>query len=58
MSAKAVLSPPHHSNILVFGYDIKRRIPLSKIGGITASTKNTEFIIHVPSEYDYCYDSP
>jgi len=37
------------------GYEMKRKIDLLKIHGITLSTKNDSFVIHVPSEYDYRY---
>lgn len=33
----------------------KRRIPIEKIAGITKSSISHEFVIHVPSEYDYRY---
>lgn len=36
---------------------IKRRIDLNTIKGITTSTTGTEFVLHVPSEYDYRYSS-
>lgn len=36
---------------------IKRRIDLNFIKGITTSTVGTEFVLHVPSEYDYRYSS-
>lgn len=36
---------------------IKRRIELSKIHGFTISETSGEFVIHVPSEYDYRYSS-
>ena len=35
--------------------EIKRRIKLLKIAGITWSTKSTQFVIHVRDEYDYRY---
>lgn len=35
------------------GRKIKRRIELQKIEGITVSSTTDEFVIHVPSEYDY-----
>ena len=31
----------------------KRRVEISQIGSITASTKSDEFVIHIPDEYDY-----
>jgi len=36
---------------------IKRRIVLSCIVGVTTSVESTEFVLHVPSEYDYRYSS-
>ncbi|KAL4484301.1 hypothetical protein ABPG72_006412 [Tetrahymena utriculariae] len=36
---------------------IKRRIDLNFIKGITTSVCGTEFVLHVPSEYDYRYSS-
>lgn len=36
---------------------IKRRIDLNEIKGITTSSCGTEFVLHVPSEYDYRYSS-
>jgi len=36
---------------------IKRRIDLERIKGITVGTAGSEFIIHVPSEYDYRFSS-
>ena len=37
---------------------IKRKIDICKIGGITMSEVSSEFVIHVPEEYDYRYGSP
>lgn len=31
----------------------RRRIPLNKVGSLIISQKSDEFLIHVPSEYDY-----
>lgn len=36
---------------------LKRKIPLSKLAGITVSKLGTEFVMHVPDEYDYRYSS-
>ena len=36
---------------------IKRRINLKKIEAISISNKGTEFVLHIPSEYDYRYSS-
>jgi hypothetical protein len=30
-------------------------IPIEKVEGITLSTAGYEFVIHVPTEYDYRY---
>ena len=35
--------------------NIKRKISIYKIKGITLSSIGTEFVIHVPDEYDYRY---
>ena len=46
---------------IVFIHDpflaIKRKIPYNKIKAITLSSIGTEFVIHVPDEYDYRYSS-
>jgi len=39
------------------GQDVKRKIPISKIAAITVSKVSSEFVIHVPDEYDYRYSS-
>lgn len=39
------------------GNTIKRKIDIDKIKAITFSKIGTEFIIHVPEEYDYRYAS-
>ncbi|EAR83724.2 Serine/Threonine kinase domain protein (macronuclear) [Tetrahymena thermophila SB210] len=39
------------------GSTIKRKIDMSKIKALTVSTLGTEFVIHVPDEYDYRYAS-
>lgn len=36
---------------------LKRKIPVSKIGGLTVSKIGSEFVLHVPDEYDYRYSS-
>lgn len=36
---------------------IKRRIEITKIAACTVSKKGVEFVLHVPSEYDYRYGS-
>jgi len=36
---------------------VKRKIPLSRIKAITISSVGTEFVLHVPEEYDYRYSS-
>jgi len=38
--------------------NIKRRIPITKIVGVTLSKTSYEFVIHIPEEYDYRYSSP
>lgn len=41
----------------IFFIAIKRKIPYTKIKAITLSSIGTEFVIHVPDEYDYRYSS-
>ncbi len=36
---------------------VKRKIPIELIKGITVSKLGTEFVLHVPSEYDYRYST-
>jgi len=38
---------------------LKRAIPISAIGGVSKSLakKSCEFVIHVPEQYDYRYQS-
>ena len=36
-----------------FSKFVKRRIPLKLITAITLSEKSSEFLLHVPAEYDY-----
>ncbi len=36
---------------------VKRKIPIEFIKGITVSKLGTEFVLHVPSEYDYRYST-
>ena len=40
------------------GLTIKRRISYKDIAGITMSKLGHEFVVHVPSEYDYRFESP
>jgi len=37
---------------------VKRKIDLQKIGGITISEISSEFVVHIPTEYDYRFSSP
>jgi len=39
------------------GKDVKRKIDVKKIKGITVGTFGSEFVLHVPEEYDYRYAS-
>lgn len=39
------------------GSEVKRRIDADRIEAISFSKIGTEFILHVPSEYDYRYSS-
>ena len=43
--------------LFFFFLEIKRKIPSSKVQGITVSKVGSEFVIHVPDEYDYRYAS-
>lgn len=45
-------------NISASGQRFKRRIPLRAITHLTASESAQQFILHVPSEYDYLFASP
>ncbi len=47
-----LLIPSHYHHLA-----IKRKIPLTKIKAITISSVGTEFVLHVPDEYDYRYSS-
>jgi len=40
-----------------FVLDVKRKIGIDKVAAITASRVSSEFVIHVPDEYDYRYSS-
>ena len=44
-------------NMSINGQKCKRRIPLSHIGLVTASEQTGQFVLHVPSEYDYHYST-
>lgn len=37
---------------------VKRKILIEKITSISLSTTSAEFVIHVPSEYDYRFSHP
>jgi len=41
----------------VSGKTIKRKIPISKLWGITVARVGFEFVLHIPTEYDYRYKS-
>ena len=41
----------------ILGKNIKRKIRLEMIYGVTVSRKSTEFVIHIPDEYDYRFNS-
>lgn len=40
------------------GKDIKRKIDLKNIKAITYGAYGSEFVLHIPDEYDYRYASP
>lgn len=44
-------------NLLRGSYTCKRRIPIQALGLVTDSSSSDEFVLHVPSEYDYRYKS-
>lgn len=44
-------------NLSTNGKSCKRRIPLQAVERITSSLASSEFVIHVPSEYDYHFSS-
>eukprot|EP00471_Norrisiella_sphaerica_P009737 CAMPEP_0184499808 /NCGR_PEP_ID=MMETSP0113_2-20130426/42556_1 /TAXON_ID=91329 /ORGANISM="Norrisiella sphaerica, Strain BC52" /LENGTH=655 /DNA_ID=CAMNT_0026887859 /DNA_START=89 /DNA_END=2056 /DNA_ORIENTATION=+ len=37
--------------------EVNRRVDLTKIESVTTSQKSQEFVVHVPSEYDYWFES-
>jgi serum/glucocorticoid-regulated kinase 2 len=37
---------------------VKREIPVELITAISVSTESSEFLLHVPSQYDYRFSSP
>lgn len=39
------------------GKAIKRKIPLHRLYAVTVSRISSEFILHIPEEYDYRYKS-
>lgn len=39
------------------GHSVQRKILLTKLNGISISRTGTEFVLHVPEEYDYRYSS-
>lgn len=45
-------------NLLVKADKCQRRIPLGHISMVTASEPTNQFVLHVPSEYDYHYSAP
>ncbi len=56
MTNKAVLNlSAATTGLLGSGPSLKRKISLDKIAGMTLSNMSTEFVLHVPSEYDYRY---
>ena len=50
-----VLSDHAVYNVDSDGKKVKRRIPFPAIGLVTASEPLGQFILHVPSEYDYLF---
>jgi serum/glucocorticoid-regulated kinase 2 len=45
------------ASFLMPSLQIKRRIEISKIGAFTISRTGDEFVLHIPSEYDYRFSS-
>lgn len=54
LTSKAI----YNINKGIMGISIKRRIPYEEVAGITVSKLGSEFVIHVPNEYDYRFSSP
>jgi len=46
------------SKLFKSSYLIKRKILIEDIKAISLSTLNAEFVLHVPSEYDYRFSHP
>ena len=46
-----------HIGIIISNNNIKRKIKLTSVYGVTVSNFGSEFVIHVPSEYDYRYQA-
>eukprot|EP01017_Pseudomicrothorax_dubius_P030675 TRINITY_DN3847_c0_g3_i2.p2 TRINITY_DN3847_c0_g3~~TRINITY_DN3847_c0_g3_i2.p2 ORF type:complete len:554 (+),score=180.33 TRINITY_DN3847_c0_g3_i2:2572-4233(+) len=44
-------------SFLVPSYQVKRKIPLSRVRAMTISKTGPEFIVHVPEEYDYRFST-
>ena len=36
---------------------IRRKIPIDKVTAVSISKLSSEFVIHIPTEYDYRYSS-
>lgn len=44
-------------NLLPKDLSLKRRVPLEHMAAMTASKKSHEFVVHIPEEYDYRFES-
>jgi len=45
-------------NLFNSNYQVRRRIDIMKLSAISVSDISSEFVLHVPDEYDYRYASP
>jgi len=58
VTSKAIYNISSFRALFKLKYRVKRRIDLKKVSAISVSNISSEFVIHVPSEYDYRYASP
>jgi len=57
ITSKAIYNIANRRTIFRSKYKIKRRIDIKKVSAVSVSEVSSEFVIHVPSEYDYRYAS-
>jgi serum/glucocorticoid-regulated kinase 2 len=54
----AIITEKAFYNVPVSDYSVcKRRVQLDKITGVTASRISSEMVLHVPSEYDFRFQT-